>query len=90
MPSMREGLRDVRAVIDDRGEREILANGTPAKAVAKGMLMPVPGGRVAMQVPVEIHPAQGAPYTINYVFPAPRMQGPMVVGLAGPRAAPRS
>jgi Short C-terminal domain len=84
MPSMREGFRDMRAVIDDRGEREILKNGTPAKAVVKGILMQVPGDRVAMQVPLEIHPAQGAPYTINYVFPAARMQGPMVPGMEIP------
>jgi hypothetical protein len=84
MPTMREGLRDTRMVLDDRGERKILKNGTPAKAVVKGMLMQVPGDRVAMQVPLEIHPAQGAPYTINYVFPAPRMRGPMVIGMEIP------
>jgi hypothetical protein len=84
MPSMREGWRDMRAVVDDRGEREILETGTAARAVVKGIMMQAPGDRMAMQVPLEIHPAEGEPYTVQYIFPAPRMQAPMTPGMEIP------
>jgi Short C-terminal domain len=84
MPSMKEGLRDARMVLDDRGEREILKKGTPARAVVKGILMQAPGERMAMQVPLEIHPEQGQPYVVNYIFPAPRMQTALSPGMEVP------
>jgi Short C-terminal domain len=84
MPSMREGLRDARKVFDDNGEREILKSGTPARAIVKGIAMQSPTNRMAMLVPLEIHPAQGDPYAVQYEFPAPRMQAPMTPGMEVP------
>jgi hypothetical protein len=84
MPSMREGLRDARKVFDDNGERQILREGTPAKAIVKGITMQSPGNRMAMQVPLEVHPAEGEPYTVQYIFPAPRMQAPLTPGMEVP------
>jgi len=84
MPSWKEARADMSAVFDDRGEREILKTGTAAMAKVAGMMMPVQGDRFAMQVPLEIHPPEGAPYTIQYVFTASRMQAPLSPGLEVP------
>ena len=84
MPSMKSAFKDIAAVADDRGEREILKNGTPAKAVAKGFTQPVPGDRFAMQIPLEIHPPGGEPYEVNYVFTAARMKAAITVGMEIP------
>lgn len=84
MPSMREGLRDARKVFDDNGEREILKTGTPARAIVKGITLQSPTNRMAMLVPLEIHPAEGDPYAVQYEFPAPRMQAPMTPGMEVP------
>ena len=84
MPSWSEAQRDISAVFDDRGERDILKSGTSAMAKVKGFTMPVQGDRFAMQVPLEIHPPSGAPYEIQYVFTASRMQGPLSAGMEIP------
>jgi hypothetical protein len=84
MPSWKEARRDMSAVFDDRGERDILKSGTSAMAKVKGFTMPVQGDRFAMQVPLEIHPPSGAPYEIQYVFNASRLQGPLSAGMEIP------
>ena len=84
MPSMKSAFKDIAAVADDRGEREILKKGTPARAVAKGFTQPVPGDRFALQIPLEIHPAGGEPYEVNYVFTAARMKAAITVGMEIP------
>src|SRR5688500_6990122 len=84
MPSMKSAMQDVRAVADDRGEGEVLERGVPAKAIAKGFATPVPDDRFAMQIPLEVHPPNGAPYAVNYVFPYARMKAAITVGMAIP------
>jgi hypothetical protein len=84
MPSLREAFKDVGAVADDHGEREILKHGTPARAVVTGFTSKFPGDRFSMQVPLEVHPASGEPYEVIYVFPAPRMQAPLSAGMEVP------
>ena len=84
MPSIKGAFKDIGAVADDRGEREILKNGTAAKAVAKGFTEPVPGDRFAMQIPLEVHPPSGEPYMVNYVFTAARMKAGVTAGMEVP------
>jgi hypothetical protein len=84
MPSIKGAFKDIAAVADDRGEREILKNGTPAKAICKGFTQPVQGDRFAMQVPLEVHPPGGEPYEVNYVFTAARMKAPLTAGMEVP------
>jgi uncharacterized protein YukE len=84
MPSMRQSFRDISALADDRGEKEVLEKGVPAKAVVKGFAEPVPGDRFAMHIPLEVHPPQGAPYQIDYVFPTARMKAAITVGMEIP------
>jgi uncharacterized protein YukE len=85
MPSMRDAIKDVRAVSDDRGQGEILKNGTPTKAVVQGFMTPVPGDRFAMQVPLDVYPPQGGdPYRVDYVFPTARMKAALSVGMEVP------
>jgi putative oligomerization/nucleic acid binding protein len=84
MPSMKSAFQDIHAVADDRGEAEVLENGVPAKAVCKGFATPVPDDRFAMQIPLEVHPPQGAPYELNYVFPTARMKAAITVGMEIP------
>src|SRR2546425_8525149 len=84
MPSIKGAFKDIAAVSDDRGEREILKSGTPAKAVAKGFTQPVPGDKFAMQIPLEVHPPSGDPYQVNYVFPTTRMKAAITVGMEVP------
>jgi hypothetical protein len=83
-PSFGDAERDISKLYDDRGEREILANGVTAKAVVKGTAMPVQGDRFAVQIPLEVHPPDGEPYKIDYVFPVVRMQAPLVLGMEIP------
>jgi len=81
MPSMGQAFKDIAAVADDRGEAEVLKKGIPARAVAKGFAEPVPGDRFAMQIPLEVHPPEGQPYSVNYVFPTTRMKATVSVGM---------
>jgi hypothetical protein len=84
MPSMKQAMGDVRALADDRGESEVLEKGIAAKAVVKGFPMPVPNDKFAMQVPMEVHPPNGAPYEANYVYPTARQKAAMTVGMEVP------
>ena len=84
MPSMKQAMGDIRAVADDRGEGEILEKGIVAKAVCKGFPMPVPNDKFAMQVLMEVHPPNGAPYEANYVYPTARQKAAMTVGMEVP------
>ena len=84
-PSMRDAFKDISAMADDRGEGEILKNGTPTKAVVQGFTTPVPGDRFAMQIPLDVYPPEGgAPYRIDYVFPTTRMKAALSVGMEIP------
>ncbi len=85
MPSIRGSFSDIGKMADDRGEREILEIGVPAKAIVKGMPTPIQGDRFAMQIALEIHPPQGgSPYELNYVFPTVRMKAGLVMGMEVP------
>jgi hypothetical protein len=84
MPSFGDAERDVSKLYDDRGEREILESGVIAKAVVKGTAKPVQGDRFALQIPLEVHPPEGEPYPIDYVFPVVRMQSPLILGTEVP------
>ena len=85
MPSIKDSFKDIGKMADDRGEKEVLKDGVPAKAVAKGFAEPVPGDRFAMQIPLEIHPPDGGePYQINYLFPTTRMKAAITVGMEIP------
>ena len=61
MPSTKGSFQDIKAVTDDRGQNEILKNGTPAKAVALGFATASPTEKFAMQIELEIHPTDGEP-----------------------------
>jgi len=84
MPSMKDVRRDIHSTFDDRGEREILASGIAAKGIVRGFVSPVQGDRFAMQIPIEVQPLNGLPYTINYVFPTVRMQTAITAGMEVP------
>ena len=84
MPSMKSAWSDVRSIADDRGEGEIMETGIAAKAVCKGFAQPVPNDKFAMQIPLEVHPPNGAPYELNYVFPTTRMKAAITVGMEIP------
>lgn len=84
MPSMGSAFKDIKAVTDDRGQNEILKSGTAAKARVLGFALPVPDDRFAMQIQLEIHPPEGDPYPVNYVFPSARMKAPLSAGMEVP------
>ena len=84
MPSVRQSLKDIGALADDRGEKEVLKKGVPAKAVVKGFAEPVQGDRFAMHIPLEVHPPNGTPYEVDYVFPTARMKAAITVGMEVP------
>jgi hypothetical protein len=84
MPSVRGSLKDIGKLADDRGEREVLKNGVAAKGIVQGFAEPVPGDRFAMQVPIDVHPPQGKPYRVHYVFATTRMQVALSVGMEVP------
>ncbi|HYH58843.1 MAG TPA: SHOCT domain-containing protein [Thermoleophilaceae bacterium] len=84
MPSIRDSFKDIGALADDRGEKEVLKDGVVAKAVVKGFAEPVPGDKFAMHIPLEIHPPNGAPYPVDYVFPTTRMKAAITVGMEIP------
>lgn len=81
MPSMRGAFKDISAMADDRGDDEVLKTGTPAKGVVKGFAEPLPGDRFAMHIPIEVHPREGEPYQVDYVFSAARMKAAVSVGM---------
>jgi hypothetical protein len=84
VPTIGDTYRDIRGAFDDRGERAILQTGVAAKAIVRGFPQQIPGDRFAMQIPLEIHPPQGQPYTIDYVFPTVRMQAALSPGMEVP------
>jgi hypothetical protein len=84
MPNLGDSFRDMGKAFDDRGEREILQNGITAMGVVRGLLSQVPGDRFAMSIPIEVHPPDGLPYTIDYVFPSTRMQSALSPGMQVP------
>jgi hypothetical protein len=84
MPSIRGAFSDIGKMADDRGEHEVLEQGTPARAVAKGFPEPVPGDRFAMHVLLTVHPPSGQPYDVDYLFPTTRMKAPLSVGMEVP------
>jgi hypothetical protein len=84
MPNLRDSYTDISKTFDDRGEREILKSGITAMGIVRGFTTPVPGDRFAMSIPIEVHPPEGAPYTIDYVFPTVRMQAAITAGMEIP------
>ena len=84
MPSIRGAFSDIGKMADDRGEREVLKKGVPAKGVIQGFPEPVPGDRFAMQIPIDVHPPQGEVYRVQYVYPATRMQAAITAGMEVP------
>jgi len=84
MPNLAASYHDIEKIFDDRGEREILKTGIAAKGIVKGFPMAVAGNRFAMQIPIEVHPQQGEPYTIDYAFPTVRMQAAISAGMEIP------
>ena len=61
MPSIGGAFKDVKALADDRGEGEVLKNGTPAKAIVKSFAMPSATEKFTMQIELEVHPPGGGP-----------------------------
>jgi len=84
VPSLGDVRRDIHATFDDRGEREILQTGITAMGVVRGFPNVIPGDRFAMTIPIEVHPPEGLPYTIDYVFPTVRMQAALSAGMEVP------
>ena len=84
MPSIGGAFKDIKALSDDRGEGEVLAKGTPAKAIVKSFAMPSTTEKFAMQIDLEIHPQDGEPYQITYVYPSARQKAAMSVGMEIP------
>ncbi|MDX6670907.1 MAG: hypothetical protein QOI91_1270 [Solirubrobacteraceae bacterium] len=85
MPSMKSAFQDIRAVTDDKGEKEVIEKGVPAKAICKGFATPVPDDRFSMQIPLEVHPpGGGAPYELNYVYATARQKAAISVGMEIP------
>jgi Short C-terminal domain len=84
MPSIRGAFSDIGKLADDRGQNEVLKKGVPAKGVVKGFPEPVPGDRFAMHVLIEVHPASGGPYEVDYLFPSARMKAPITAGMEVP------
>jgi hypothetical protein len=84
MPSIRGAFSDIGKLADDRGQNEVLKKGVPAKVVVKGFPEPVPGDRFAMHILIEVHPASGGPYEVDYLFPSARMKAPITAGMEIP------
>jgi hypothetical protein len=84
MPSMSSAFKDIAAVTDDKGQNEILENGTPAKAVALGFATPHPTEKFAMQIELEIHPSDADPYQVTYVYPSARQKAALSAGMEVP------
>jgi len=62
----------------------VLKSGVVAMAIVRGFPQQVPGDRFAMTIPLEVHPPEGSPYTIDYVFPTVRMRAALVAGMEVP------
>jgi len=84
MPSIGGAFKDIKALSDDRGEGEVLKDGTPAKAIVKSFAMPSATEKFAMQIDLEVHPPSGAPYQITYTYPTARQKAAMSVGMEVP------
>lgn len=84
MPSIKGSFKDIGKLADDRGAKEILATGVPAKAIVKGFLTPVPGDNFTMSIPLEIHCEPNPPYTIDHLVPSARMKTPLSMGMEIP------
>jgi hypothetical protein len=85
MPRMRDAFKSMEALSDDRGEKDILKNGTATRATVQGFTTPVPGDQFAMQIPLDVEPpGGGTPYRVNYVFPTARMKAAITVGMVVP------
>src|SRR3954447_13451172 len=85
MPTWKQAVSDMKAVTDDRGQGEVLKEGTPASAIVKGPPMPIEGDRFAMQILLEVQPPDGrAPYEVTYVFPAARVKAGLMPGQTVP------
>ncbi len=84
MPSIGGAFKDIKALSDDHGEGEVLADGTPAKAIVKSFATPSATEKFAMQVDLEVHPPGGEPYLITYVYPTARQKAAMSVGMEIP------
>ncbi len=84
MPSIGGAFKDIATLADDRGEGEVLKNGTPAKAIVKSFAMPSTTEKFAMQIELEVHPPAGEPYQITYVYPSARQKAAMSVGMEVP------
>ena len=61
MPSAKGAFQDIKAVTDDRGQNEILENGTPRRPLLLGFAMPSTTEKFAMQIELEIHPTVVSP-----------------------------
>jgi hypothetical protein len=84
MPSMRGAFSDIGKMADERGQKEVLRDGVPARAFIKGFPEQVPGDRFAMHILLEVRPASGGPYEVDYLFPSARMTAPLVAGMEVP------
>jgi hypothetical protein len=84
MPSIGGAFKDIKALSDDRGEGEVLAKGTPAKAIVKSFAMPSATEKFAMQIDLEVHPQSGDPYQVTYVYPSARQKAAMSIGMEIP------
>jgi hypothetical protein len=84
MPSIGGAFKDLKALSDDRGQGEILKDGTPAKAIVKSFAMPSPTEKFAMQIDLEIHPQSGEAYQVTYTYPTARQKAAMSIGMEIP------
>jgi Short C-terminal domain len=85
MPSIRGSFSDIGKMADDRGAKEVLKKGVPAKGFVKGFPEPVQGDRFAMHIVIEVHPADGSPpYDVDYLYATARMTAPIVAGMEVP------
>jgi hypothetical protein len=84
VPNLRDSYTDMSKMFDDRGEREILSTGITAMGIVRGFVTPVPGDRFAMSIPIEVHPPEGVPYSVDYIFPTVRMQAAIAAGMEIP------
>lgn len=83
MPSIGSAFKDMAKAVDDQGQGEILAHGTPTKARVLGFPMQV--DRFSMGVELDVFPPTGGdPYKVQYVFPSARMKATLSLGMEVP------